>query len=102
MSNYNQLSALYAQRKEEYAKAQGAYEAYVIQKSKAEQDLKQTLATLQSVILSCPDEDISSDLNSIIMSINSSELTPEFATKMMSELNSVINSLESKIKECLQ
>lgn len=102
MNTYNQLSALYAQRKEEYAKAQGAYEAYLLQKSKAEEEFKQSILNLQNVMATCPDDELSAQLQAITSKALSEELTPQYVSDLMQNLLAVISKLEVTIKECLQ
>lgn len=98
---YKSLSALYAQRKEEQAKALGALESYNQQKQRAQASFMESLDRLAQISEVLSDIELVDRINTTVARGRSMDFSPENIREFARELDAVIKDLETQIKEKL-
>lgn len=99
--SYKALSELYAKRKEEQAKALGALESYNQQKKRAQTEFLNSLEHLSQIVGILSDVELANRVAETIARGKALDFSPESIKVFARELDSVINDLETEIKEKL-
>lgn len=102
MSNFQELSELYSQKKDEYARAKGAMDIYKQQKDSAQINFKNSLYSLKNVSAECKDLNTVSKIEHLVQTGLNLDFTTENLQEFAKEIDSVCEDLEAVIRENLK